>query len=525
MRRRRFWRVVLGVLVSLALALVYAAWPGRSTFTVGPETTYVTGPLDAHGYVDYVTALNERLRGTITPEQNANVLIWRALGPRPEGGEMPPEYFTWLGIDPPPEQGDYLVSYTNYLKEHFKIDASLQREELFDRQSRAMKWPWRAADEPELADWLKRSEKPLALLVEASRRPDYYNPLVPNRTPDWSSGLLSSLLPNVQRCREVAAALTCRAMLRVQERKFDDAWRDLLACHRLGRLLSRGGSIIELLVGYAIEKIVSTAEVTFLDYAKLTSDQILARAADWRKLPPISTLAEKIDLTERFMMLDTMMLTMEQGTPFLESLSTDRRPTAKDRSARLFTRDLNWDPALRNAKTWYDRFAAALRLQDRGARETELADIIADIKDLRRQTGNPAAIGRALVGGPSARGERIGNILIALMTPAIEKVQGAADRCEQIQRNLHLAFALAAYRRDNGKYPAVLADLAPKYLDAIPDDLFSGEPLVYRPSEMGYLLYSVGPNGQDDGGQTWDDEPRGDDITVRVPVPEPRRKK
>src|SRR5262249_30358773 len=157
----------------------------------------------------------------------------------------------------------------------------------------------------ELADWLKQNGKPFAVMVEASHRLEYYNPLVPSRTADWSSGLLSSRLPTVQRCREVATALTCRAMLHVQGGKFDKAWRDLLACHRLGRLLSRGGTMIELLVGYAIESIVSKSEVAFLDRAKLTSDQVLSCAADWQKLPPISALAEKLDLTERFMMLDT----------------------------------------------------------------------------------------------------------------------------------------------------------------------------------------------------------------------------
>src|SRR5437762_9420291 len=131
MRRRRLWIAVLGISLTLVGALVYAAWPGRSTFTVSPETTYVTGPLDQHGYVDYVTALNERLRGNITPETNANVLIWQALGPRPEGGNgMPPEYFQWLGIDPPPENGEYLISFTNYQKEHLKDGVALQFDEL-----------------------------------------------------------------------------------------------------------------------------------------------------------------------------------------------------------------------------------------------------------------------------------------------------------------------------------------------------------------------------------------------------------
>ena len=83
---RRLWRNALRALPLVAASFVWAAWPGSSTFTVGTETTYVTEPLDKQGYVDYVAALNQRMRKGITPEQNANVLIWQALGPRPEGG-------------------------------------------------------------------------------------------------------------------------------------------------------------------------------------------------------------------------------------------------------------------------------------------------------------------------------------------------------------------------------------------------------------------------------------------------------
>ncbi len=75
---------------------------------------------------------------------------------------------------------------------------------------------------------------------------------------------------------------------------------------------------------------------------------------------------------------------------------------------------------------------------------------------------------------------------------------------------------------NTGKYPAKLADLAPKYLATVPDDLFSGKPLVYQPAKEGYLFYSVGVNGTDDGGQLLTDpgDPatgRGDDLGVRMP--------
>jgi hypothetical protein len=52
MRRRRLWKNLLWILASLVVLVVSAAWPGCSTFTVGPETTYVSGPLDQNGYID-----------------------------------------------------------------------------------------------------------------------------------------------------------------------------------------------------------------------------------------------------------------------------------------------------------------------------------------------------------------------------------------------------------------------------------------------------------------------------------------
>jgi hypothetical protein len=105
-----------------------------------------------------------------------------------------------------------------------------------------------------------------------------------------------------------------------------------------------------------------------------------------------------------------------------------------------------------------------------------------------------------------------------------DKLQNPADRSEQAQRNLQLVFALVAYRRDHGSYPGKLDELSPNYLAKIPDDLFSGKPLVYRLEGKGILLYSVGPNGVDEGGRGPDDDPRGDDLSVRLPLPRPRVK-
>lgn len=66
---------------------------------------------------------------------------------------------------------------------------------------------------------------------------------------------------------------------------------------------------------------------------------------------------------------------------------------------------------------------------------------------------------------------------------------------------LTIALALRAYKLDNSQYPAKLTDLAPKYLKKLPDDPFAMKgTFQYRLSGSKYILYSIGPDGKDDGG-------------------------
>jgi hypothetical protein len=168
-----------------------------------------------------------------------------------------------------------------------------------------------------------------------------------------------------------------------------------------------------------------------------------------------------------------------------------------------------------------------MRLKDRTLREKHLQEIDRDMITLRENSIGFAGMAKSFLAAnsvPEAYGKIIGDIFLRLLFPAVEKVQQAADRAEQTHHNLHVAFALAAYQRDNGKYPKTLDSLAPKYLPTVPQDLFSGKALIYRPANDGYLLYSVGVNCRDDEGRTYDDDPPGDDLPVRMPLPKLREK-
>jgi len=372
------------------------------------------------------------------------------------------------------------------------------------------------------------NQKPLVVVMEATRRPEYFNPLVSPRSEKEPGSLIESLVPSVQKCRELASALTARAMLRVAEGKFDDAWQDLLACHRLARLLGRGASIIEGLVGIALDTIASHADLAYLARAKLTSKQVQDRLKDLQALPPMPSMLDQIDITERFTYLEMVQLIRRGGPGMLGGLTGKNGKTPKATVEELKAMALiDWEPALRKGNRYYDKLTDALRRKNRVVREQAFDRFEDDLKALRVQTMKLETLAKIMEGKDvdKAVGKAIGDVLIGLLLPAVRKVQNAHDRSEQVQRNLHVAFALAAYQRDHGNYPAKLDALAPKYLATVPNDLFSGKALVYRFAEKGYLLYSVGVNGQDEGGRSFDDDPSGDDLPVRMPLPELKRPK
>ncbi len=76
-----------------------------------------------------------------------------------------------------------------------------------------------------------------------------------------------------------------------------------------------------------------------------------------------------------------------------------------------------------------------------------------------------------------------------------------ADACSLAQmRAACTAVAVERYRMKHNSLPESLEDLVPVYLDAVPLDPFCGEPLRYVRTQGGYAVYSVGDDGQDNGG-------------------------
>ena len=557
--KRRLWilGIVLAALLIWVLPWIWFAvrvarglgFLGESApgITISEQTTRITEPVGDDGYVDYLAALNGRNREGVTPENNAAVLLWQAVGPAEAVSTCGEQGCDWLfrelGVPRPPAEGEYFVSLLEYGNEKQAAGPPPREEEsgdpvwavkgqdrrdwhtiLRDQEDQAWKRPWSKKEFPELAAWLERNEKPLRLVVEASRRDRFYAPRVPPAQPP---PVINALIPGCMLWRSACQALATRAMLRLDEAKTEEAWQDLLACHRLARLVGQSPTLVEGLVAIAMDAIACSGDAAVAQQGDLTAEQARRFQADLRELAPLPDMIDKIDEAERFMVLDAVTSMARDGFAALDGMtdSGDWESGVERRgSQRTGSMMLNWDEILLMLNTHYDRLVEAGRIADRPERGQAVDELSEAMEEEFERGRNLASLAKSfLTKGPRKTvTEKIGQILLALMTPALSAALQAEDRAVITFQLTDVALALAAYRADHGRYPERLEQLIPKYLEEVPPDLFTGDALRYQTSGQDYLCYSVGFNREDDEGRTYESEPRGDDIVIRTTPPEPR---
>jgi hypothetical protein len=92
-------------------------------------------------------------------------------------------------------------------------------------------------------------------------------------------------------------------------------------------------------------------------------------------------------------------------------------------------------------------------------------------------------------------------LLSKILLPALVKAQERFSLAQTIVDEAVIACGLERFHLANGHYPDSLAELTPRFVEKLPHDLITGEPLKYRRTDDGrFILYSVGWDGKDDGG-------------------------
>jgi hypothetical protein len=182
---------------------------------------------------------------------------------------------------------------------------------------------------------------------------------------------------------------------------------------------------------------------------------------------------------------------------------------------------------LRECNRWVDRFEAAVKLPERDKRVTALSQITMELETVaehaRQQTKWFAgALNR------SNRSRLLASNVAHLFLGSILSSQTAEDRAVRSLTMTQIAVALAHFRATHDQYPANLAEVAADLAGvSLVDE--NGRPFRYRRLADGFLLYSDGENGVDDGGSSnrhvfegreleFMDPAEADALRTRIPV-------
>jgi hypothetical protein len=247
----------------------------------------------------------------------------------------------------------------------------------------------------------------------------------------------------------------------------------------------------------------------------------LAQLAAYRKklaeLSALPKIVESVDQGERFFSLDVISHLATQ------KMEGDELGFPNSKLFQQMMRlSIDWDLIMKRFNEEYDQMAAAFRLPSYAERAAEMDKLTEELKNLKRETKDPVQLALMVIGVNTPRelvSRQMGNMLIFLLLPAVSNAGDAEIRAATRRDQTLIAIALAEHKRDNGNYPESLSELSPKYLETIPQDAFTGQPLKYQRQDKGYLLYSQGPNGKDDKGQDRNANNDADDWSIRVPIP------
>ena len=89
-----------------------------------------------------------------------------------------------------------------------------------------------------------------------------------------------------------------------------------------------------------------------------------------------------------------------------------------------------------------------------------------------------------------------------LLLNALPRLYEGQVRC------IAIASLARCLNRAHGGFPESLDPITPAFIEAVPADPYTGEPLRYKRTDKGCVVFSAGPNGQYEGGQARPDGSR-----------------
>jgi len=348
--------------------------------------------------------------------------------------------------------------------------------------------------------WLTDNKEILDLVVAGTKKPYWWQ----NYKSTCGSDMMGVLAPHLNEYRNLAYSLCWRAQFRAQGNRSEEAFDDIKSCCRFGRNVRKGDkSLVEQLIGIAIEaKSVQTLR-SILGEHQIDSAASAQLQKDFEQMITgenfvISFKAEKLCWYDRIQRCFTegglggghpyppafrKMAEIYQGINVKKNWFADYCENLGTAISFLLGLSPGRTETLKSVNGLHDFLDSEFALKTPAQVQTQKAEIDKRVKQL---TGR--------------------NFLIRLTVPAFEKVFEISSRLKTEVEATTTIIALLRYKQDKGQYPQNLDELKQAgYIKEIPIDPFSDKPLVYKKTDENFILYSVGLNFKDDGGQVGED--------------------
>ncbi len=490
------WRITVATLVlaTAALAADPATEPQKLPYTPAKDTTGITAPLRADGSPDYIAAINLLHGKGVTADNNGYAAFLQVIGT--EDGQIPPnthdKMLQQLGISPV-HSGE--LTWRKF-EDVIQPTETQSRAEISDAFVALRRAPWKADAMPVAADYFQQQGPQLDRIVEASKRPRWWFPAI---TPKEDGLVLGVLLPSLGIVRSASETLATRATFRAGSGDFDGALSDIAAIKRFARAQANGVSLIEALTGIAGNSLADESLGAIIADGHLSADQRAKARAVMAESEPWPTLAEVLNTSERWSLLDIAeRLAVTRGD--FSAMIGDSGP-GSNLLGMSEPGQADWNATLKIMNAETDKVVAAMARPTLKEVRQGNADIEAEVnrwKDEATQGIAWLAMKRQANESREAYGERLGRLIMTVFMPSLGKAEEIRRRMLLADQMIASLLTAAEYKAKNGQWPAPdsLAAAGVK----LPADIYADAPVKYILTPKGPRIYSVGENGKDDGG-------------------------
>ncbi|MHB1423286.1 MAG: hypothetical protein ACYC3I_08840 [Gemmataceae bacterium] len=290
-----------------------------------------------------------------------------------------------------------------------------------------------------------------------------------------ASNPMATLLPHVQECRNIVNLLVYESMRRNQKGESKNAITACRAALNVARSIGDEPFYISQLVRLALVIHVCQA-----------IERTLAQGE-----PPIE------DMTVLQQILET-----EDALPSLLAATRGERAFLHKVFELVERGELSPDQVDSNSSSRPDRLKSTLidlwRMDTREDHALFLSMMNRRIEELKRPMSEQAGLEKQFE--QDVRDVPKNAVITRLLLPAMSKMGGAFRRKHAYLRCTIVALAAERYRREKKTWPENVNHLCPQYLAAVPVDPYDGAPLRYRRVRDGLVIYCVGPDAVDNGG-------------------------